>query len=99
MTLWLGPDVLSIEYAGDTLARYDVGYSARTDRLREVKRPRLFETAHRRGSTQPRPFELAALGETGWLKALRLNGYAPRRPVRPRGLQEALFPFPVGAGG
>jgi hypothetical protein len=29
----------------------------------------------------------------GWLKALKLEDYAPRRPVRLRALQEALFPY------
>jgi hypothetical protein len=42
---------------------------------------------------QPRLFTLDALGETGWLKALRLEGYAPRAPRRPRALQEALFAY------
>jgi putative transposase len=93
VALWLGPDVLSVEFAGDTLARYDVQYSPRTNRLREVKSPRLFQTPHRRGSTQPRLFELAALGEGGWLKALRLEDYAPRRPRRSAILQEALFAY------
>jgi hypothetical protein len=37
-------------------------------------------------------FALDALGESGWLKALRLEDYAPRRPTRPAPLQEALFP-------
>ena len=36
---------------------------------------------------------LDALGECGWLKALRLEGYAPRRPRRPLSLQQALFPY------
>ncbi|HZC18999.1 MAG TPA: hypothetical protein VE225_04745, partial [Rubrobacteraceae bacterium] len=71
----------------------DVQYSPRTNRLREVKSPRLYETPHRRGSTQPRLFELAALGEGGWLKALKLDEYAPRRSWRPQALQEVLFAF------
>ena len=88
VALWLGPDVLNIEFAGETLARYEVKYSPRTDRLREVKRPRLFETAHRRGAArQPRLFELADLGEGGWLKALKLGEYAPRGSRRPQALQ------------
>ena len=91
VTLWLGPDVLSVEFAGEPLARYDVEYSARTDRLREVKRPRLFETPHRVAPAQPRLFELAALGEEGWLKALRMGEYAPRRPRHRQALQEVLF--------
>lgn len=28
---------------------------------------------------------------TGWLKALKLGGYAPRRTGMPRSLQQALF--------
>ena len=94
VALWLGPDVLNVEFAGETLARYEVEYSARTNRLREVKRPKLFETAHRRGSArQPRLFELADLGEGGWLKALKLDGYAPRRSRRRQALQEVLFAY------
>jgi hypothetical protein len=42
---------------------------------------------------QPRLFGLDALGEAGWLKALRLEGYAPRRPRGPLALQQALFPY------
>ena len=93
VVLWLGPDVLSVEFAGYTLARYDVQYSPRTNRLREVKSPRLFETPHRRGSTQPRLFELAALGEGGWLKALKLEEYVPRKLQRSVALQQALFAY------
>ena len=31
------------------------------------------------------------LGDDGWLKALRLDDYAPRAPRRPKMLQQALF--------
>jgi len=89
----VGPEVLSVEFAGELLARYDVEYSVRTNILREVRSPRLFETARRRASPQPRLFKLAALGGVGWLKALKLEVYAPRRPRRPLALQEALFPY------
>ena len=34
-----------------------------------------------------------ALGEAGWLKALRLEGYAVRSRRRPDALQQALFPY------
>ena len=37
-------------------------------------------------------FGLNSLGEDGWLKALRLEDYAPRKP-RPESLQQALFPY------
>lgn len=93
VALWLGPESLSVEFAGDTLARYDADYSARTNRLREVKRPRLFETVHRRTPTQQRLFELIVLGESGWLKAVRLDDYAPRKPRRPQALQQTLFAY------
>jgi hypothetical protein len=87
--------VLSVEFAGDTLARYDVEYSVRTERLREVKRPRLFENAYRLNPAQPRLFELDALGESGWLKALKMSEYALRRPHPRERFQEALFPYLV----
>jgi hypothetical protein len=41
---------------------------------------------------QPKLFGLDSLGEGGWLKALRLEDYAPRRP-RAGSLQQALFPY------
>ena len=43
---------------------------------------------------QLRLFDLAeGLGDDGWLKALRLEDYAPRRPRRPRMLQQVLFAY------
>jgi hypothetical protein len=56
--------------------------------LRSVGRARIFETS--RVLPHPRLFALDALGEIDWLKALRLEGYAPRRPQKPRGLQQGL---------
>jgi hypothetical protein len=41
---------------------------------------------------QPKLFALSILGEGGWLKALRLKYYAPRR-TQPGSLQQALFPY------
>jgi putative transposase len=93
VALWLGAESLSVEFAGDTLARYDACYSARSNRLREVGRPRLFETVHRRAPAQPRLFELMVLGDTGWLKALRKEEYALRKARRPQALQQALFSY------
>ncbi len=46
-------------------------------------------TRHR--STQLRLFTLDALGENGWLKALKLDEYVPRKLQRPVALQQALF--------
>ncbi len=42
---------------------------------------------------QPSLFGLDVLGEAGWLKALRLERYAPRRPRGPLALQQALLPY------
>jgi putative transposase len=93
VALWLGTESLTVEYAGDTLARYALEHSARTNRLREVKNPQLFETVHRRTSAQPRLFELVVLGDTGWLKVLRKEEYALRKLRRPQALQQALFSY------
>jgi hypothetical protein len=56
-------------------------------------RLRLFETVHRRVRKQPRLFELVALGESGWLKAVRQKEYASRRPRKPKSLQQVLFAY------
>lgn len=61
-------------------------------RLVAVGRLTLFETPFVPG--QMRRFDLVeTLGEDGWLKAIRLEAYASRRP-RPAGVQQqALFPY------
>ena len=91
--LWLASESLTVEHAGEPLSRYEVKVEVDTGELRSVSRPRLFETS--RGLRQPRRrlFALDALGEGGRLKAMRLDGYAPRAPRRPQALQEALFPY------
>ena len=43
-----------------------------------VRCPTVFETSH--APSQQRYFRLDSLGEAGWLEALRLDEYAPRRP-------------------
>lgn len=89
--LWLAAESLTVEHAGEPLSRYEVSVEAATGKLRSVGRPRLFETL--RVLAQPRLFALDSLGDGGWLKALRLEGYAPRGPRRPEGLQQALFAY------
>jgi hypothetical protein len=66
---------------------------ADTGKLRVVGGAKPFETSYRHTSPQQRLFALADLDEAGWLKALRLAGYAPRAPRRPRGLQQTLYPY------
>ena len=53
---------------------------------------RSFETLYVAG--QMRLFGLAeTLGEDGWLKALKLEDYAPRRSRRPEMLQQVLCAY------
>lgn len=91
--LWLDEENLTVEYQGEALSRYEIALQAKTGKLTEVGSPQLFETAHR--NPQQRLFDLA---EIRWLKALRADNYAPRRPYRPQGLQESLFPYAEGQG-
>jgi hypothetical protein len=93
---WLAPGWLVNAHGGEPLSRYEVRVEEATGALRSVEKPRLFENSHGRSRPQQRLFALDSLGDGGWLKALRLGGYAPRRPARPQALQEALFPFSVG---
>ncbi len=89
---------LTVEHGGETLSRYEIRVEADTGELRSVGKPTLFETSRRRSRPQRRLFVLDSLGEGGWLKALRLEGYAPRRPAPPLVLQDALFPYNEGWG-
>lgn len=91
--LWLASESLTVEHAGEPLSRYEVRVEAATGELRSVARPMLFESSHKLRRPQQRLFALDSLGEGGWLKAMRLEGYAPRAPRRPMGLQQMLFPY------
>ncbi len=93
--IWLHEKALTLEHAGQALSRYDVEYASGNPGeagggLAAIRRPRLFENSF--ALAQLRLFGLDALGEGGWLKAMRLEGYAPRRP-RPEALQDVLFPY------
>ena len=97
--LWLLENSLTLEHAGEPLSSYEVTRDAGTPggrggsgRLLAVRRPTLFETS--RVADQMRLFGLAeTLGEDGWLKALRLEDYAPRTARRPDLLQQVLFSY------
>jgi putative transposase len=94
--LWLAAESLTLEHAGEPLSRYEVRIEPGTGELRSVARPRLFETSHGLRRPQGRLFALDSLGEGGWLKAMRLAGYALRSPRRPASLtlqEAALFPY------
>jgi len=91
--LWLQERTLMLEHAGETLSRYEVDRIPGSDKLRDVGRPALFETSRRRGLPQARLFGLEEVLGDGWLKALKLREYAPRRPRQPEALQGVLFPY------
>jgi len=92
VALWLGIDGLSVEYGGQTLSRYDDSLSSAATKLKDVTNPRLFVTRYR--TPQLKLFALEdVLGESGWVKALRLEEYAVRTRQRPQGLQDVLFPY------
>jgi len=86
--VWLQPGSLALEYGGQTLSAYDVELSRETGKPKEVSGARLFETSY----VLPQ-LRLFAREEAGWLKAMKLEGYAPRRPAGPMALQEVLFPY------
>ncbi len=84
--VWVWDEELTIEYAGDTLARYRVSYEPDGHRLREVGEPRLFATGH----ASPQPF-LPPLEELDWRLAQRVAPYRPRRRRGGGGRQALLF--------
>jgi len=97
VAVWVAEDALTVEYGGEALCRYEVecdpasGVSS-VGRLRSVKAHTLFETSII--VPQPRLFDLGeVLGEQGWIKVLKLEEYAPRKPRRPEQLQQVLFPY------
>lgn len=79
--------------SAETLSRYEVRVEPDTGELRSVARPRLFENSHALRRPQRRAFALDSLGEGGWLKARRIEGYAPRASRRPLALRATLFPY------
>ncbi len=85
--VWLYNETLSVEFAEQPLSQYEVKYEPDRRHLREIARPRLFETRYR--SIQPHLWEL---GESEWLKVFRVSEYAPRkRRVPDDATQEPLF--------
>lgn len=80
------------------LSRYEVLFQPgeqlrRSGSPRQIKEEQLFETPYRHNRQQMSLFDPSALGESGWIKALRLEDYAPRKPCRPQMLQEVLFSY------
>ncbi len=88
VAVWLQPESLTLEYGGRPLSSYDVELSPETGKPKAVGGARLFGTAY----ALPQ-LRLFAPDEAGWLKALKLEGYALRRSPDPMALQEVLFPY------
>lgn len=96
--LWLGAENLTLEYSGQTLSRYEVRYQpgeklTSNANLQQITAEQFFDSPYGKSRQQARLFELTALGDSGWIKALRLEDYAPRKPRKPEMLQEVLFSY------
>ena len=84
--MWLYEQTLTVEFADDALAQYQVTYQPDRRHVTPFTEPRLFETPHR--SPQP---PLWGVGEGEWLKVLRLPDDATRRARPSRVGQLPLF--------
>jgi hypothetical protein len=80
-----------VEHAGEPLSRYEVEYQPDRAGLGRVRCLELFEDAC--VLPQPRLFGLEEVLGDGWLKALKLHGYAPRQSCSPEMVQQVLFPY------
>jgi len=86
--VWLQSESLTLEYGGQTLSSYDVELSREIGKPKTVGGARLFGTSYVMAQLR-----LFALDEGGWLKALKLEGYAAWRTSGQMALQEVLFPY------
>ncbi len=84
--VWVAGETLTVEYATEALAQYQVAYEADALRIREVSEVRLFPTRF----PAPQPF-LPPLEELDWRPAQRLAPYRPRRKRGGGGHQARLF--------
>jgi putative transposase len=85
--VWVWDELLTIEYAAETLAQYPIAEEADGRHLRAVGELRLYTTSH----ASPQPF-LPPLTETAWHPAQRLSPYRPHRKRAAVGQQARLFP-------
>ena len=85
--VWLFGETLTVEYATEMLAQYQVMLGPDPRRFRDVTDPRLFATQYR----SPQPF-LATLEDVAWQPALQLVSYqTQRRRMIDPALQPPLF--------
>ncbi len=93
VAVWLYEQTLTVEFADEALAQYQVTYQPDRRHFTAITGPRLFETPHR--SPQ---LPLWELGEGEWLHVLRLPDYAPRRRRAADPRQPPLFSLDGIAG-
>jgi putative transposase len=85
--VWLYGEHLTVHFADEPLAHYQVAYERNQKGLKTVTEPRLFETRFR--SPQLLLWEL---GPDDWHVVLRLPEYAPRRRQTATAVQLPLLP-------
>ena len=90
--VWVCGETVTVEYAAESLAQYQVTFEADGRRLREVATAQLFPTRF----PSPQPF-LPLLAETEWRTTRRLVPYRPRRRRHTLGSQAPLFGADPGA--
>ena len=81
--VWLCGEHLTVEFADEPLAHYQVTYQPDKRHLKTVTNPQIFETPH-----QSPQLPLWTLGADEWLQVLKLPGYAARRSPRPTAVQQ-----------
>ncbi len=83
--MWLYGENLTLEYADEPLSRYQVRYQPDRKHLLDIGEKQLYDTPYR--SPQPLLWEL---GDSEWLKVVRLPEYASRTNRQPVAVQVAL---------
>ncbi len=86
VAVWLYGEHLTVEFADEPLAQYQVTYQPDKRHLKTVTVAQLFDTPHR--SPQ---LPLWELGDGEWLKVLKRAPYAARQRQRSTHVQAALF--------
>ena len=90
--IWVDGETLTVEYASETLVRYQVAYEPDGRQFREVGEPRVFPTRY----ASPQPF-LVPLEDVAWYPARRLAPYRQSRKRAAEEHQEPLFPSEAAA--
>lgn len=79
-------------YAGETLSRYDVQYVPDSSKLKRDNETQAIRDPYMLAQFFG-IFDLEDAIGVGWLRALKLEEYAPRRPQWSQALQQVLFTY------